>query len=240
MIKPRHTALVRFTHWITVVSFAALLVTGLELVVSHPRFYWGETGNVNIHPAFTLPLPTSRGTVDNGYGSNMPDQNGWSRALHFQAAWLLVLTGAVYLVAGILSGHFRRNLVPLPGQRTARACLHRIAQYLRRAPADPAESSSYNVLQRWAYLAVIFVLFPLVLWTGLALSPVFEGAFPAAVMLLGGRQSARTLHFFLTWALVAFLAVHLVMIAVHGFWRLTRAMLTGRAATPPALPENQP
>ncbi|HWT66667.1 MAG TPA: cytochrome b/b6 domain-containing protein, partial [Terracidiphilus sp.] len=103
MIKPRHTALVRITHWLTVLTFAALLITGLELVISHPRFYWGETGNVNMHPLFSLPLPTSRNTINNGYGSSMPDQNGWSRYLHFEAAWALVLTGAVYLLAGILS-----------------------------------------------------------------------------------------------------------------------------------------
>lgn len=236
MIQPRHTALVRITHWLTAVSFAALLVTGLEIVVSHPRFYWGETGNVNMHPAFTLPLATSRGTVNNGYGSSMPDQNGWSRSLHFEAAWLLVLTGAVYLAAGVLSGHFRRHLLPLPGQRSLRHLLQSLARDLRRPPPD---TGSYNVLQRTAYLAVIFVLFPLVVWTGLALSPAFVSALPATVELLGGRQTARTLHFFLTWALVLFLATHLIMIAVHGFWRLTRAMITGRAAPPPAaLPED--
>ena len=238
MIKPRHTALVRITHWLTVLTFAALLITGLELVISHPRFYWGETGNVNMHPLFSLPLPTSRNTINNGYGSSMPDQNGWSRYLHFEAAWALVLTGAVYLLAGILSGHFRRNLVPLAGQRSIRAFFQSLAQHLRRAPAD---TSSYNVVQRWAYLAVIFVLFPLIIWTGLALSPLFEGAFPAAVSILGGRQSARTLHFFVTWALVFFLGTHLIMIALSGFWRLTRAMITGHSVTPrAAAPENQP
>ncbi|MDR3742343.1 MAG: cytochrome b/b6 domain-containing protein [Terracidiphilus sp.] len=240
MIKPRHSALVRITHWLTVISFAALLVTGAEIVLSHPRFYWGETGNVNMHPLFTLPFASSRGTVPTGYNYVLPDQNGWSRYLHFEAAWLLVLTGAVYVVAGLLSGHFHRNLVPLPGQRSLRACFNRIAQYLRRTPEDPAATGSYNVLQRTAYLAVIFMLFPLIIWTGLALSPVFEGAFPAAVSILGGRQSARTLHFFVTWALVFFLGTHLVMIALSGFWRLTRAMITGHAAPPAATPEDQP
>lgn len=230
MRKPRHTALVRATHWLTVVSFAALLVTGAEIVLSHPRFYWGETGNVNTRPLFSLHLPSSRDTVSTGYNYVLPDQNGWSRALHFQAAWALVLTGLVYVVAGLWTGHFRRNLVPPRGQRSLRACLRRVEQYLRRAPPDSAEAGSYNVLQRTAYLAVVFVLFPLIIWTGLALSPAFVSAFPATVTLLGGRQSARTLHFFLTWALVLFLATHLTMIAVSGFWRLTRAMITGRAA----------
>jgi thiosulfate reductase cytochrome b subunit len=86
------------------------------------------------------------------------------------------------------------------------------------------------VLQRLSYLFVIFVLFPFVIWTGLAMSPAFVSAFPASVNLLGGQQSARTLHFFVTIALVFFLVVHVVMIIVAGFWSRMRAMITGRAA----------
>jgi thiosulfate reductase cytochrome b subunit len=229
---PRHTALVRVTHWLTVIVFIALLVTGAEIVISHPRFYWGETGNVNMHPLFTLPIPSSRGTVPTGYNYVMPDQNGWSRYLHFEAAWVLVITGLVYAVAGLWSGHFRRNLVPAPEDRTARAYLQRIAKYLRRERPDAVEAGSYNVLQRATYLLVIFVLFPLVIWTGLALSPAFNAAVPAAVNLLGGRQSARTLHFFVTWALVLFLMIHLAMIILSGFGSRMRAMIVGRAAAP--------
>lgn len=230
-MKPsRHTLLVRVTHWLTVLSFVALLVTGLEIVVSHPRFYWGETGNVNMRPLFTIHIPSSRDTVPTGYGYVMPDQNGWSRYLHFESAWVLVLTALVYGIAGFLTGHFRRNLVPKPGERSLRAHLKRIGQYLRRTPPGTDEAHSYNVLQRTTYLIVIFVLFPLVIWTGIALSPSFDSAFPATVNLLGGRQSARTLHFFLTWALVLFLLIHVTMIAVSGFWNRMRGMITGRTS----------
>jgi thiosulfate reductase cytochrome b subunit len=229
MEAPRHTLLVRVTHWLTVLSFVALLVTGLEIVVSHPRFYWGETGNVNMRPLFTIPIPSSRDTVPTGYGYVMPDQNGWSRYLHFESAWVLVLTALVYGVAGFLNGHFRRNLVPRAGERSIRAHLQRIGQYLRRTAPGIDETNSYNVLQRTTYLVVIFLVFPLVIWTGLALSPSFDSAFPATVNLLGGRQSARTLHFFLTWALVLFFLIHVTMIAVSGFWKRMRGMITGRA-----------
>lgn len=227
MNAQRHTLLVRVTHWLTVISLLALLVTGLEIVISHPRFYWGETGNVNMHPLFTIHIPSSRDTVPTGYNYVMPDQNGWSRYLHFEAAWVLVLTALVYGIAGFLTGHFRRNLVPKPGERSIGAHLKRIGQYLRRTPPAADETHSYNVLQRTTYLLVIFVLFPLVIWTGLALSPSFDSAFPATVNLLGGRQSARTLHFFLTWALVLFFLVHVTMIAVSGFWIRMRSMTTG-------------
>src|SRR5499426_1465926 len=102
---PRHAALVRVTHWLTTVCFFALLVSGLEIVVSHPRFYRGESGNVLTPALFSLPIPASRATVPTGYGFVLPDQNGWSRALHFEAAWLLVLTGVLYVVWGGASGH---------------------------------------------------------------------------------------------------------------------------------------
>jgi len=221
----RHSALVRVTHWITFLSFVALLVTGAEIVISHPRFYWGEVGNVNTHPLFVLPIPASRNLVPTGYNFVLPDQNGWSRYLHFQMAWVLVLTGLIYAVAGFLNGHFHKNLLPTRDQRTWRAYAQEIT--FRRRPAGPAEEHSYNALQRTAYLAVVFVLFPLIIWTGLALSPAFDSALPATVTLLGGRQSARTLHFFVTDVLVLFLIVHVTMVALAGFWRRTRAMITG-------------
>jgi thiosulfate reductase cytochrome b subunit len=227
---PRHDALVRLTHWITTVAFLALLITGGEIVISHPRFYWGETGNVNMKPLFSLHIPSSREIVPTGYGYVMPDQNGWSRYLHFEAAWVAVLTGLVYFTYGLFTGHFRRNLIPPPGQRSWQAVCQRIARYLRRSPPDAAEVHAYNVLQRIAYLTVIFVLFPLVIWTGLALSPAFNSAFPFFVDVLGGRQCARTLHFFVSLALLLFLVIHVTMIAVSGFRSRMRAMITGRAA----------
>ncbi len=229
---PRHAALVRVTHWITVIAFFALLLSGAEIVISHPRFYWGETGNVQTSPLFTLPIPSSRNTVPTGYGYVLPDQNGWSRSLHFQAAWVAVLTGLVYVISILWTGHFIRDLFPAPADRTWRAFWEVIAKYLRRAPPEEAEARSYNVVQRTAYLIVIFVLFPLVIWTGLAMSPAFDSAVPAAVNALGGRQSARTLHFFVSGALLLFLVVHVTMVVLSGFRSRMRAMITGRAIVP--------
>src|ERR1700682_5534713 len=104
----RHTAVVRVTHWVTTLCFFALLVSGTEIAVSHPRFYWGETGNVLTPPLFHLPIPASRSSVPTGYGFVLPDQNGWSRYLHFQAAWVAVLTGLLYIVSGVFTQHFRK------------------------------------------------------------------------------------------------------------------------------------
>lgn len=233
-VPSRHSALVRITHWITTLCFFALLVTGTEILISHPRFYWGETGNDLTQPLFKLPIPASRRLVPTGYGYVLPDQNGWSRYLHFQSAWVLVLTGLLYAVTGLLNGHFGRNLVPETGDLSGRSISTTIINHLRFKRPGPHEAWSYNVVQRLTYLLVIFVLFPLVIWTGLAMSPAFVSAFPASVNLLGGQQSARTLHFFVSLALVLFLLVHVGMILLAGFWSRMRAMITGHVTAPRA------
>jgi len=230
-VVPRHAALVRITHWVIALCFFALLLTGIEILISHPRFYWGETGNVLTKPLFRIPIPSSRDLVPTGYRYVLPDQNGWSRALHFQAAWILVFTGSLYVIFGFFAGHFRKNLLPAKSDLSWRTFSAALLSHLRFQRPGEDETWSYNLLQRLAYLFVIFVLFPLVIWTGLAMSPTFTAAFPSTVILLGGKQSARTIHFFVSIALVLFLAIHIVMIFLAGFWRRTRAMITGRAGT---------
>src|ERR1019366_9827704 len=128
---------------------------------------------------------------------------------------------------GFFRGHFRRNLLPaltdLSPQRL-------IARNLRFRRPRKEEDWSYNPLQRLTYLLVIFVLFPMIIWTGLAMSPGITSAIPAAVTVLGGQQSARTLHFFVSILLVVFLLVHVVMVCLTGFRNRVRAMITGRSA----------
>jgi thiosulfate reductase cytochrome b subunit len=228
---PRHPGLVRATHWITTLCFFALLVSGMEIVVSHPRFYWGETGNVLTTPLFKIPIPSSRALVPTGYGYVLPDQNGWSRALHFQSAWIAVLTGLLYVIWGLVTGHFRKDLLPAKGDLSWRGISTVIANHLRFKRPKEGEAWSYNVLQRLTYLFVIFILFPLVIWTGLAMSPAFVSAFPATVTLLGGRQTARTLHFFISLALTLFLLIHVALVVLAGFRNRMRAMITGHTGT---------
>ncbi len=227
-LEIRHAALVRVTHWLTTLAFLALLVTGVEILISHPRFYWGETGNVNTRPLFTLRIPSSRGTVPTGYGYVLPDQNGWSRYLHFESAWLAVLTGLLYVAFGFWKGHFRRNLLPAFSDVSPKGLATAIFRHLRFRRPSEEEAWSYNVVQRLAYLLVVFVLFPLIIWTGLAMSPGFTSVVPSAVTLLGGRQSARTIHFFVSGFLVLFLLVHVFMVWLAGFRNRVGAMITGR------------
>ena len=227
---PRHSLFVRVTHWITALCFFALVLSGAEIVISHPRFYWGETGNVLTEPLFKIPIPSSRNLVPTGYGYVMPDQNGWSRALHFQTAWVLAVTGLLYVIFALGTAHFSRNMLPRKADLSWRGFSSVIAAHLRFKQPSEGDAWSYNVLQRITYLFVIFVLFPLVIWTGLALSPAFDSAVPAAVNLLGGRQSARTLHFFITVALVLFLLVHVALVWRAGFVNRMRAMITGQTS----------
>jgi thiosulfate reductase cytochrome b subunit len=222
--------MVRVTHWITALCFFALLVSGIEILISHPRFYWGETGNIFTPALFELPIPASRSSVPTGYGYVLPDQNGWSRYLHFQAAWIAVFTGLLYAVYGLLTRHFRKNLLPAGGDLSWRAFSSVIANHLRFKPPVEAEAWSYNVLQRLTYLFVIFVLFPLVIWTGLAMSPAIASAFPVVVTTFGGQQSARTIHFFVSVCLLLFFLVHIAMVCLAGFRNRMRAMITGRTA----------
>ena len=230
-LASRHSAVVRVTHWITTLCFFALLVSGIEILISHPRFYWGETGTVLTTPLFQLPIPSSRRLVPTGYGYVLPDQNGWSRALHFEAAWIAVLTGLLYVIAGLLTGHFRKELVPSKAELSWCGLFASFTKPLRWERPSAAEASSYNGLQRLTYLFVIVVLFPLVIWSGLAMSLGFASAFPGSVTLLGGRQSARTIHFFVSLALVVFVFVHVLMVFLAGFWSRTGAMITGRTGT---------
>ena len=229
--RKRHAALVRITHWLTTIAFFALLISGGEIVLSHPRFYWGESGNVNMRPWLNLHLPSSRGTVPTGYGYVLEDENGWSRYLHFQAAWLAVLTGLLYVLWGVWRGHFRRNLFPDSADLSPKRLGDSLIKHLRFERPGREEAWSYNVLQRISYLLVIFVLFPLMIWTGLAMSFGFTAAFPWAVKLLGGQQTARSLHFIVTGLLVVFVLIHIVMVFVAGFRTRMRAMITGATIT---------
>jgi thiosulfate reductase cytochrome b subunit len=199
--SPRHSAIVRITHWITTLSFFGLLVSGIAIVLAHPRLYWGETGNIGTPSLIDLPLPFV-----------LVGQSGWGRYLHFLSAWVSVLTGLLYVLSGLVTGHFRRDLW---GRATGRAV------------RMPGPERTYNRIQRLTYLAVVFVLFPLMIWTGLAMSPAITSVFPELVTVLGGQQSARTIHFFVANSLVLFLLVHLVKVYLAGFRNLVWAMITG-------------
>ena len=152
------------------------------------------------------------------------------RHWHFFFAWLFVINGVAYVAYAVLSGHLTRDLLP------TRAELRNIGRSIKdhllfRHPSGEA-AKRYNVLQNLAYLVVIFGLLPLVIIAGLAMSPRLDAVFPGWVDLLGGRQSARTLHFLAATGLLLFVLVHLFEVIISGVWNQLRSMITGWYTVP--------
>jgi thiosulfate reductase cytochrome b subunit len=215
---PRHSWFVRVTHWVSAAAFAVLFLSGVAILLAHPRLYWGETGGLGGPSLIDLPLPFVLDVPIRGPG----------RYLHFLAAWICVFTGLVYVGIGLLSGHFVRSFVPPRDDLSARRMLDVARGHLRRTRRSTDDRSSYNVLQRLTYSTVVFVLLPLMIWTGLAMSPAVTSVVPVLVTLLGGQQSARTIHFFAACALGLFVLLHVALVWESGFAGNMRAMITGR------------
>jgi len=194
----RHSVLVRVTHWLTAGSFIALAVSGVAILLAHPRLYWGETGAVGTPSLIDLPLPFM-----------LTGQSGWGRYLHFLSAWIAVLTGTAYVLGGMRQRHFTQDLF------------------------RPAHPGKYTLLQRITYTAVVFVLFPLMIWTGLAMSPAVTSVVPPLVTSMGGQQSARTIHFIVASVLVLFVVGHVAMVVLAGFSRQIAAMILGGEVSAP-------
>jgi thiosulfate reductase cytochrome b subunit len=156
-----------------------------------------------------------------------------ARDLHFAAAWLLVLNGLVYLLFGLFTGHLRRDLLPAAAELRPRHLLADIWNHLRLRRTRGAAARRYNVLQKLAYVIVIFALLPLMVLTGLTMSPAVTAAMPVLFDMFGGRQSARTIHFVVANLLVLFVLIHLIQVIITGVFNNLRSMITGRYAILP-------
>ena len=155
----RHSTVVRVTHWLVVASVLGLILSGAGILISHPRLYWGETGAVGAPSLVDLPIPFVLGP------------SVWNRPIHFLFAWSLVLTGLAYVLAGFLTAHFRKDLLPAKTELNWNRIRGTIADHLRWRRTSADDSWTYNVVQRLSYLIVVFALFPSIVWTGLAMSP---------------------------------------------------------------------
>jgi len=251
----RHAAPVRVTHWINVICFTLLLMSGLQIFNAHPALYVGERSDFD-HPAMSIQAHLSANglvgeTMILGHSFDTTGVLGVSneggqvsrrafpswvtvpsfqdlatgRRWHFLFAWLLVLNALGYLVWGIASWHFVRDL--LPSREELGHVGKEFLEHLRlRFPRGDA-AKRYNVLQQLAYLLVVFVLFPLMILTGLTMSPGIDSAVPQLLTLFGGRQTARLIHFVTASSLVLFVIVHFVMVLISGVWNNLRSMITG-------------
>lgn len=254
----RHRLPVRIMHWINVIAFFLMLMSGLGIFNAHPHLYWGKDSDfaAPLLSIIAQPGPDGRPhgvTQIAGHTFNTDGVLGASRARgdaqprqrafpswatipgpqylatarnwHLFFAWIFVVNGVTFLAYSIFSGHLRRDLLPTAPE--LRSIGRSIKDHLLFKHPSGAEARRYNVLQQLAYLVVIFGLLPLIVLAGMAMSPRLDTLFGGWVALLGGRQSARTLHFIAAFALVAFVAVHLFEVIVTGLWNNLRSMLTG-------------
>ncbi len=221
----RHAVITRITHWINVVCLTALLMSGFQIFNAHPALYWGAKG-ADADPAW---LTLAHGLP---HWATIPSTQDLAsgRLWHFFFAWLFVLNGLVYLIHGLLSGHFRRDF--LPTLRQLRGIGRSALDHLRLRFPRGEEAKQYNVLQKLAYIGIV-ILLPLMLLTGLTMSPGVDTAVPVLLDIFGGRQSARSLHFIFAWSIVGFVAIHLIAVLAAGPINEIGSMITGRYAVEP-------
>ena len=241
-----HASWVRICHWLVVASYLTLAVSGFLILMVHPRLYVGEVGNDLTPALLTLPisnnhrpselhqtvvfseLPSKPISADRNY--ELFNQNGWARSLHFLAAWIFVVVGVIYFAIGIATGHIVRDLLPRIRELAPSAVWQDVKNHLMIKSGlriKFGSSHSYNLVQKLAYTSVLFIALPLMIATGLTMSPAMTSAFPLLLSFFGGYQSARTVHFFCFTALLLFFIVHVAMVIATGFRKQLRAMTWG-------------
>jgi len=258
----RHAVPVRIMHWVNVVALTLMFMTGLQIFNSHPALYWGTSSYAGRpawleigarEDAAGNPVGYTRilghefttsgvlGTsVDGGrmYAQGFPSwltvpSHQWlsmARTWHFFFAWVFLINGLCYVVYAIVARHLTRDL--LPTRDDVRGIGVSIVDHLRfRHPTGEA-AKRYNVLQKFAYLTVIFILLPLIVLMGFGMSPRLDALFGGWVGWFGGRQSVRSIHFIVAWMLVAFVLIHVFEVIVTGLWNNVRSMITGRYRVP--------
>lgn len=258
----RHPLFVRISHWLNVVCLPILLMSGFQIFNAHPALYWGERSDRDRPILAMKGIRTDRGELQGvttlfgrpfdttGLFGASRDEEGrltrrgfpeWAtlpsyqwlamgRRWHFFFTWIFVINGLLFTLLSLTSRHLWRDL--LPDGSDLQKIGTTLKDHLRfRHPAGE-EAARYNVLQKIAYTGVVFFLGPLILLTGLTMSPNINAAAPWMLTLFGGRQSARTIHFIAAFAFIGYTVVHVAMVAATGFWNNLRSMITGRVLLP--------
>jgi thiosulfate reductase cytochrome b subunit len=258
----RHRLSTRLWHWVNAITLLIMLMSGLMIFNAHPRLYWGEYGANPDRPWLEIGASNggTRGAVwigktripTTGVLGVSTDREGvvrkrafpdWAtipsdyslaiaRIWHLAFAWVLAFGLLAYLLRSLVNGHLRRDIHITRSEWRPAHVWHDIREHARlRFPKGPA-ALRYNVLQKIAYAGVLFVLLPLVILTGLAMSPGMDASFLPVTEFFGGRQSARSIHFLCAFGLVAFFVVHIAMVILAGPINELRSMITGRYRLP--------
>jgi thiosulfate reductase cytochrome b subunit len=254
----RHALAIRLSHWLNAFCLLFLLMSGLQIFNAHPALYWGIASDFD-HPILSLTAHDSGnglvGVTQIGPWSfdttgvlGASDVDGeqtargfpeWAtlpgpqwlamgRLWHFFFAWIFAINGMLFWAYAAASGHARRDL--LPTKADIAHLPREIADHARLKFPHGEAAKRYNALQKLAYFVVIFVLGPLIVLTGLAMSPTMDSAWPWLLWIFDGRQSARTIHFLCAFSFLGFFVVHIVMVLLSGPWNNVRSMITGFTA----------
>ncbi|WP_243453850.1 cytochrome b/b6 domain-containing protein [Sandaracinobacteroides saxicola] len=256
----RHRLPTRLWHWVNALAVILLIMTGLQIFNAHPMLHWGKAGNYG-DPSLLLIGSADAGNgrlqgitqvlghqfdTTGVLGVSAPGQTAiafpaWAtlpgprnlalaRQIHFFTAWIFV-AGLIAFLALSLANRHLRELTPARAELAPRHIWHDIVQHARLRFPRGEDAARYHILQKLAYLGVILLLL-LMIYTGLCMSPGMNAAAPWMPALVGGRQSARTLHFLAMTGIVAFILVHLAMVLLSGPFNQMRGMITGRFRLP--------
>jgi thiosulfate reductase cytochrome b subunit len=262
----RHSLAVRILHWVNFLTLTIMLMSGLQIFNAHPALYWGQTSHFSRPVLSMGAMQDDQGhtwgvTTVGSHTFVTSGVFGWSkgsdgtytvrgfptwatlpgeqwlamgRAWHLFFAWILVVNGAVYIGLALSSGHLRRDLwlTRIDWRRLGSTFIEHAR--LRFPKGD--EARRYNGIQKLAYLFIIFIVAPVIILTGLTMSPTIDAGYPWLLWIFDGRQSARTLHFICAMTLFGFFLVHLAMVILSGAWNNVRSMITGEYAIAKAAP----
>ncbi|MGJ8536670.1 MAG: cytochrome b/b6 domain-containing protein [Parasphingopyxis sp.] len=256
----RHRFSTRLWHWTNAIAIIVLLMSGLSIFNAHPRLYWGSYGANPDTPWLQISNEGDRGYLQIGETQitttgvlgrwREPDGDISTRAFphwatipgyyslaagrlwHFFFAWIFVLSGLAYWAWSFGNRHIQRDLKPSREELSPKHIWRDIASHARLRFPTGAAALKYNILQKLSYLIVLFVLLPLIVLTGLTMSPMMDTAWPWLLDLFGGRQSARSIHFIVAFLIVLFIIVHLAMVVLAGPFNEIRSMITGRFRLP--------
>ncbi len=260
-VVKRHRLSTRIWHWTNAFTVFVMLMSGLMIFNAHPRLYWGQYGANTDHPWLQIGATnggqglliigdhkiTTTGVLGvwkdaNGvtrrkafpYWATIPSSYSLAdaRIWHFFFAWVLVIGGLGYWLVSLINRHVQRDLLPTREEVKPRHIWHDIRDHARLRFPTGIAATRYNILQKMAYLSVLFGLLPLIALTGMTMSPGLNAAWPWLLDIFGGRQSARSIHFLCAFGFVLFILVHLLMVVLAGPINEIRSMITGRYRLP--------
>lgn len=224
----KHRRTTRLWHWTNALSVFIMIGSGLMIFNAHTNLYWGQYGANLDTPWLSLPRFPGWITIPGSYNLAL------ARRWHLLFSLVLAFNLLAFMIASLVNRHFQRDLRIRAKELSPSHLAHDVKEHLAFRFHDPAQPGAFNILQKLAYATAIFILLPLVILTGLTLSPGMNAAWPWLLDLFGGRQSARSLHFIAMVGIVAFVVVHLVLVILAGPINEIRSMITGRWKVPHA------